>query len=277
MPELHPSDERLVDLALNDVSGRDQDALSAHLAQCESCRLRYARIADSVDGVLAAAPSIAPPPGFTSSVLAALGIDPARPRPHRAGEDQAPAQGGVHPGARPSAVDASGPGATAGNASAAIGSSTPSAGAAVHQASPRDDGRDPARRRLVLVGLVAAVVALLAGAIGTALVMQSVTPDAPETTLAGSPFVTAQGETVGSVQTARYEGARVLVISVMGPPGATYDCRAVLADGTQETLASWTLPPDGSAAWVVDVPEGARVTQMDLVAPSGRVWASAHL
>jgi len=77
MPELHPSDERLTDLALQDLDSRERDALTAHLTHCDACRLRYSGIADIVDGVLAAAPSVAPPPGFTSAVLAALGLDPS--------------------------------------------------------------------------------------------------------------------------------------------------------------------------------------------------------
>jgi len=224
MPELHASDERLVDLALTDLDSRDQDALSAHLALCEACRLRYARIADTVDGVLVAAPSIAPPPGFTSGVLKAIGLDPSR----------------------------------------------------VPDAGPVDIRPAPTRssRRWLLIAAVAAVLALLAGVAGTALVLSQTNP--PASSLAGTPIVTADGETVGSIQAARYEGNRVVVISVSGRPGATYDCRVELADGTQETLASWTLPPDGSAAWVVEVPEG-QPTVMDLVAPSGRVWASAQL
>jgi len=116
---------------------------------------------------------------------------------------------------------------------------------------------------------------LVVGAAGAAFVLRFAAPP-PTATLAGAPFLTAAGATVGSVQPARYQGEGVLVVSVAGPPGASYDCRVQLANGSQQTLASWTLPPDGTAAWVMDLPGGG-VTQMDLVAPSGRVWASAEL
>jgi anti-sigma factor RsiW len=235
MPEPHPSDERLVDLALNDLGSPEQDALSAHLARCEACRRRYARVADSVDGVLAAAPSIAPPPGFTGGVLAAMGVDPPRA------------------------------------ATLPTLSSSPSG-----SAPPSSPGPEVPRRRALVLAAVAAAIALLAGAIGTAVVIRALSPPPPAASLAGTALTTSDGETVGSVQSARYEGSRVLVLNVIGRPGATYDCRVRLADGTQQTLASWTLPADGSASWVVDRPEG-QLTQMDLVAPSGRVWASATL
>ena len=75
MPELHPSDERLTDLALSDLDTREQDALTAHLARCESCRHRYSAIADNIDGILAAAPSVAPPPGFLTGVLDGLSLE----------------------------------------------------------------------------------------------------------------------------------------------------------------------------------------------------------
>lgn len=253
MSDVHPSDERLVDLALTDLDSRDQDALTAHLARCEACRLRYSVIADTVDGVLAAAPSVAPPPGFLSDVLAAMSLEPARSMAAKPVPAEAIAAAPVVDSAQLRPAEGLDPAPSAPEGAAS---------------------RPTSMRRAYLLAAVAAVVALLAGALGTAFVLRSAAP--PPDSVAGAPFVTAEGDTVGSVQTARYEGEGVLVVSVNGPPGATYDCRVERADGTQQTLASWTLPPDGEAAWVMDAPDGT-VVRMDLVAPSGRVWASADL
>ena len=264
MPELHPSDERLTDLALSDLDTREQDALTAHLARCESCRHRYSAIADNIDGILAAAPSVAPPPGFLSGVLAELGLEPgqaATPRPH--GLDA-----GSPGSARPRQLE---PVPSPGGPRPA----EPPATAASSERSPAAVDRGDGRRRGYLLAALAAVLALLVGAAGTALVLRAVAPP-PAASPAGVPFLTAAGDPVGSVQAARYEGAGVLVVSVAGPPGASYDCRVELADGSQKTLASWTLPPDGTATWVMDLPGGG-VTRMDLVKPSGSVWASAEL
>ena len=51
-----------------------RDLLTGHLALCDPCRADYCAIADSVDHVLAAAPRVAPPAGFSRSVLAAMGM-----------------------------------------------------------------------------------------------------------------------------------------------------------------------------------------------------------
>jgi len=70
----HPDEVLLLDLALSDVDGHARDELTRHIALCEPCRAEYAAIADAVDHVLAAAPRVAPPPGFSRSVLAAMGM-----------------------------------------------------------------------------------------------------------------------------------------------------------------------------------------------------------
>ena len=96
MTDQHPDEQLLLDLALAEVEGTQRDLLTSHLALCETCRAEYCAIADSVDHALAAAPRVAPPAGFSRSVLEAMGFSadeaqkpvtsdrPAPVQPHRA-------------------------------------------------------------------------------------------------------------------------------------------------------------------------------------------------
>lgn len=70
MTELHLDDDVLTDLALAQVGPTTRDQLTAHLGRCESCRTRYAAVADAVEHVLLAAPRVEPPAGFSQRVLA---------------------------------------------------------------------------------------------------------------------------------------------------------------------------------------------------------------
>jgi hypothetical protein len=74
-PSGHPTDDELVELALGASSA--PDALLGHLRDCESCRAAYDDLARATDLALAAAPSIAPPVGFETRVLARLAPQPA--------------------------------------------------------------------------------------------------------------------------------------------------------------------------------------------------------
>jgi len=85
----HLGDEALTDLALGQVDERLRDGLTRHLGGCETCRSRYAEIADAVEHVLVAAPRVEPPAGFSQRVLVATGLGgsvqtmrPARVRRH---------------------------------------------------------------------------------------------------------------------------------------------------------------------------------------------------
>ena len=71
----HLGDEVLTDLALAQVDERRRDELTRHLNGCETCRSRYAEIADAVEHVLVAAPRVEPPAGFSQRVLTATGLD----------------------------------------------------------------------------------------------------------------------------------------------------------------------------------------------------------
>ncbi len=78
MTDVHPDQDLLIDLALSDIDQQQRDEVVRHLALCDPCRRDYAAIADGVDHALAAAPWVAPPPGFSRSVLAAMGMAPER-------------------------------------------------------------------------------------------------------------------------------------------------------------------------------------------------------
>ena len=107
MADLHPDQDLLLDLALSDIDQQQRDALTGHLALCDPCRAEYAAIADSVDHVLAAAPGVAPPTGFSRSVLTAMGM--TEPDGRASADDEArPSALPVPP--KPSGVAAVGPG-----------------------------------------------------------------------------------------------------------------------------------------------------------------------
>jgi hypothetical protein len=71
----HPTEDELVELALGTSSA--PEALLGHLQDCATCRAAYDDLARATDLALAAAPSIAPPVGFETRVLARLGPEPA--------------------------------------------------------------------------------------------------------------------------------------------------------------------------------------------------------
>lgn len=74
MADQHPGADLMLDLALTDLDQTGRDELTGHLALCDPCRAAYTAIADSVDHILAAAPSVDPPAGFSRSVLTAMGM-----------------------------------------------------------------------------------------------------------------------------------------------------------------------------------------------------------
>lgn len=72
MTDWHPEDERLVALALAEVEPAEQARLIDHLATCAPCRDEYADLSDGLAQALAASPAVAPPPGFSGRVVAAM-------------------------------------------------------------------------------------------------------------------------------------------------------------------------------------------------------------
>lgn len=75
MTDGHAGYETLVALALEADDSAERAQVIAHLDQCGECRSEYALIEDDVQRTLAAAPSIAPPAGFSGRVLAAMGME----------------------------------------------------------------------------------------------------------------------------------------------------------------------------------------------------------
>lgn len=244
MSEWHADHDALVALALHEVEPAERERLSAHLAACTECRAEYATIEDGVSHTLAAAPAVAPPAGFSGRVLSSMGME----------------------------------------------------GAADTTAS-----RPTAHRwRLPLLAAAAALVLGLAlGIAGTLAVVTSRTSPAPAPTAEPAPptsavspsptpgvttasaLVTRDGRTVGSAGMTSIAGQDQLVISVTSArPGATYECVVVGEDGERTSAGTWTLDgryggEDASGTWVVEAPEGG-VEAVELIAPSGTVWAEAE-
>jgi hypothetical protein len=79
LPPEHPDDE-LVELALGDVDEPYRSRLIQHLVSCARCRAVYEVLVDAIDGILPAAPAIAPSVGFEQRALDAMGAA-AGPQP----------------------------------------------------------------------------------------------------------------------------------------------------------------------------------------------------
>lgn len=84
MTERHTGPDELLRLALQETPPDERTRLAAHLTGCDRCAAEYAELELDVQRAVAAAPSIAPPAGFSGRVLDAMGIEelPAR-RPAR--------------------------------------------------------------------------------------------------------------------------------------------------------------------------------------------------
>lgn len=78
MTEWHPEPDQLVALALADLEPDERGRLVDHLSTCPACQDAYTELSDGLAQALAAAPAVAPPPGFSGRVLAAMA--PAAPR-----------------------------------------------------------------------------------------------------------------------------------------------------------------------------------------------------
>lgn len=68
----HPEEDRILELALGEVTGPDRDELTVHLAACRTCRQDYDELATAIEQTLAAVPRIAPPSGFEAKVVGTL-------------------------------------------------------------------------------------------------------------------------------------------------------------------------------------------------------------
>lgn len=245
MTELHPGDEALTDLALAEVDSPTRDRLTGHLSRCETCRARYAALADAVEHVLVAAPRVEPPAGFSQRVLVATGLDRTAVGEGRDG----PADG--RPGPEPRR----------------------SVGARVRGARRH---RGPSRRTAMLVGGALAL-GIAVGAGGSAVVLQG-RAGAVQQVAVGTPLRTSDGSAVGAVQESRSDGRPVLVVTVAGgPAGVRYACWLVLADGSRQAAGAWALDGSGNGSWVVPWPDGGNVTSVEMVSDGGTRWATAQV
>lgn len=224
MTEQHLEHDDLVALALQQVEPDERARLSDHVARCGRCREEYALLEDAVQSTLAAAPSIAPPAGFSGRVLEALqGVEPTA-EPRRAAD----------------------------------------------------------RWRWLAVAAAAFVVGLGLGIGGTMVLTETArtTAAAPGRVASTTALRTGGGETVGTAGTAVLSGRDYLLIAVTrARPGAAYECIVVGADGQRRSAGSWTLDaPDGTTeaygTWMVEAPKG-EIERVELITPSGRVWARA--
>ena len=232
----HPDESVLLDLALSDLDQPERDELLAHLTHCEACRAEYGAIAGSVDQVLASAPRVAPPAGFSRSVLAAMGMAADR-------------------GTREDGVDAS---------------VTRLPDSAQRQGGARD------RPNLLLVA-VAAALALLLGVAGGVAVMKARDQPSTEVAAVGPALLTADGSRVGTVLDTRYDGRRMLAVTLTaGRVGARYECQLVLADGSRQSAGSWVLREPSGTTWLVERP-ATPLSGLELVTESGKTWATATL
>jgi hypothetical protein len=154
--------------------------------------------------------------------------------------------------------------------------------AAGPQQVPALADRRPRRRSVVLLA-AAVLLGLLAGVGGTL----------AATTLLGRPsnsqhqvpvaaqLVTDKGEPVGSVGLSSLSGRSYLLLNVTtGRPGASYECILVGRDGHRTSGGSWALSDeygtgDASGSWLVPL-TGEQPVSVELVAPSGTVWAQAR-
>lgn len=74
MTEQHLDADDLVALALRDLEPGRAAELHRHLEECWACRGDYTAIDLDIRHALAAAPAIAPPPGFSARVLDQMGL-----------------------------------------------------------------------------------------------------------------------------------------------------------------------------------------------------------
>lgn len=74
MTDLHPDDDLLLALALDDVDDGEHESIPRHLATCQRCRNEYDALSATIEQTLAAAPSVEPNPGFDGRTLTAMGF-----------------------------------------------------------------------------------------------------------------------------------------------------------------------------------------------------------
>lgn len=239
-------DDALVALALDDVEPAERARLSDHLAGCPSCRAEYAVIEDAVQRAMVATPAIAPPPGFSGRVLAAMGtVVGATPAP-------------IPPAPAPTPLTAR-------------RWWTPLVAAAALVVG----------LALGVGGTLALTPPPAPAAPGATAAPPATAAPAATAATAASALVTRAGEAVGTAGVTTLAGRSYLVVTITrARPGMAYECVLVGPDGRRSSGGTWTLDArspgaEASGTWVVEVPAGG-VEQVELVAPSGAVWSRAQ-
>lgn len=74
MTDLHPDDDMLLALALDDADDPDREQTLTHLSTCRRCRTEYDVLVGTVEQALTAAPNVEPSPGFDARALTAMGL-----------------------------------------------------------------------------------------------------------------------------------------------------------------------------------------------------------
>jgi hypothetical protein len=127
----------------------------------------------------------------------------------------------------------------------------------------------PARSRRPLLAATAAVALVVAGV----LAWWAFSAGDTSTELA-TLHLTDGGAPTGTVSLSDVEGDSLMVVAIVdAPPGISYFCRTVLADGTTVDSDSW---PAGDGAWIVPLPADADVATVEII-PAGtdHVWSTA--
>lgn len=86
MTDLHPDDNALLALALDDVDDSKRESTLRHLSTCQRCRNDYDAFTATIEQTFAAAPNVEPPPGYDARMLTAMGLSEVaagRPRTRR--------------------------------------------------------------------------------------------------------------------------------------------------------------------------------------------------
>ena len=220
MTDWHPEPDQLVALALAELEPESQARLVEHLSSCPDCRDSYVEISDGLAQALAAAPAVAPPPGFSGRVVAAM---------------------------------------------------TPSAPPVRLQ-----------RGRLLLAAAV--LLGLLSGIGGTLAVTGGLSRpgnSAPAQAPVAIPLLTSAGQGIGSAGITTQASRTYLLLNITsGKPGSSYECLLVGRDGSRTSGGTWGLTSEygseeASGSWLVPL-SGEAPVRVELVAPSGTVWATGQ-
>jgi anti-sigma factor RsiW len=134
----------------------------------------------------------------------------------------------------------------------------------------------PQRRRVDRRWVLAAAAAvLLVVGIGAAVLLRSNRQyEALAVDRVAALDLTSGSGTVGTVSIGKVDGDRTAVVTLVNAPdGVSYRCRMTYTDGTTTESEAW---PPGNGVWLVPLPDGATVRDVQIVVDdTGAVWSSA--